>query len=127
MYLDKNLETGEVLHEMAHVLEKKLGLYQNEKFLEVLKSGLEEFSWEMLSYVPDEYGRPVCFLHSPKFISEYQGRMYEEVGFLDDNDAFNAYALADYFAEGYREYILYPNNLAEHDKKLYEFIEDLLK
>ncbi|MGN1155547.1 MAG: phage minor capsid protein [Agathobacter sp.] len=127
MYLDKNLETGEVLHEMAHVLEKKLGLYQNEKFIEVLKSGLEEFSWEMLSYVPDEYGRPVCFLHCPKFVSEYQGRMYEEVGFWNDSDEFNVYSLAEYFAEGYREYLLCPDNLMQHDIKLYDFIEDLLK
>lgn len=127
MYLDKDLEVGEVIHELAHVLEKKLNLYQNKEFLEVLHSGLEEFSWDKLIYVPDEYGKPACFLIHDKFVSEYQGRVYEDVGFWDDNNKFNAYALAEYFAEGYRNYILNPSSLEKRDIKLYRFIEGLLK
>lgn len=126
LYLGEQLEEGEVIHEMAHVLETRLDLYQNEKFLKVLRSGLEDSSWEDLVYVPDEYGKPVCFLKNPKFISEYQGRMYEEASFWNDDGQFNVKALAEYFSEGYKEYLLRPKNLQKHDKNLYDFIEETL-
>lgn len=125
LYLAAELEEGEAIHELSHVLETRLNIYQNEEYTAVLKSGLEDFSWSDLTYVPDEYGKPICILKNPKLISEYQGRMYEEAGFWDESDEFNPYALAEYFSEGYREFILRPDRLKRHDEKLYDFIKGI--
>lgn len=127
LYLGNGLENGEVIHEMAHALETSLMLYENPDFIEVLQSGFEDFEWKDIVYVPDEYGKPVCFIRNPKLISEYQGRLYEEVGFWGDDDKLNPYSLGDYFAEGYKEFILNPENLKTCDRKLYDFIKGLVE
>ena len=79
--------------------------------------------------MPDEYGERVHFAVHSKFISEYQGRLYSEVSFWDDeakDDSVNPFSHADYFAEGYKEFCFRPKMLMEKDPELYAFIEGLI-
>lgn len=122
LYLSGEPEYGEVIHELAHVLETELDIYQDEKFLAALRNGLEDFGLTDIVYVPDEYAKPVYFVKNPKFVSEYQSRMYDEMDFFDDDGNINPFALAEYFSEGYKEFLLNPDNLRNHDRKLYDYI-----
>ena len=57
-----------------------------------------------------------------KLIPEYQGRMYESVGFYDDDKRINLNAMLEYFSEGYRAYHQDPELLKQKDPDLYRFI-----
>ncbi|MDO4170296.1 MAG: hypothetical protein Q4D45_10390 [Lachnospiraceae bacterium] len=119
------MEEGEAIHELAHVLERELNIYTRKSFVDVLRDGLGKFDFSNIDYVPDEYEKTIFVLKNSKFVSKYQGRLYEEVGFQNEDGEWNQYSLAEYFAEGYKEYILNPNRLKRKDKKLYDFIEGL--
>lgn len=60
-----------------------------------------------------------------KFVSEYQGRMYESYGIYDGTEI-NLSSMKDYFPEGYREFFMDPDNLKAHDPDLYDYIRGLL-
>ena len=126
VYLSNDLEEGEAIHELAHVLERSLNIYGNEEFVDILRDGLGKFDFSSIDYIPDKYEKAIFVLKSPKFVSEYQGRLYEEVGFQKNDGQWNPYSLAEYFAEGYKEYILNPQKLKNKDKKLYDYIEGLV-
>lgn len=126
VYLSNDLEQGEAIHELAHVLERELNIYDRTEFVNILVDGLGEFDLLNIDYIPDKYGKAIFVLNNPKFVSEYQGRLYEEVGFQKDDGQWNQYSLAEYFAEGYKEYILNPEKLKSKDKKLYDYIEGLI-
>lgn len=126
VYLSNDLEQGEAIHELAHVLERELNIYDRTEFVNILVDGLGEFDLLNIDYIPDKYGKAIFVLNNPKFVSEYQGRLYEEVGFQKNDGQWNQYSLAEYFAEGYKEYILNPEKLKSKDKKLYDYIEGLI-
>ena len=63
-------------------------------------------------------------IENKKFVSEYQGRTYIEVGlFLDDK--LNPFALGEYFSEGYKTYIINPELLKKKDPQLYNYIKEM--
>lgn len=125
VYILKNPEAGEVIHELGHAIETKMDLCNKEDFIKVLNNGLENISLEDVIYDRDTYNRPIIRIQSDKFISEYQGRLYEEVGILNDDMSVNLKAMGEYFSEGYREFIMNPDNLRKKDEKLFKFIEGL--
>lgn len=130
VHLLKDLEEGEVIHEIAHALETKLDLYHNNKFLNVLSNGLENISVFDIMFDEETFARPVVTLSNSKFISKYQGYLYknDEIGnfYIDYNKGcLNFKCLGEYFSEGYREYIFNPENLKLKDIKLFNFIERL--
>ena len=69
---------------------------------------------------------------SSKFISPYQGRVYE-VDYEGNppmdyvNGEYNFKVFREYFSEGFREYYQNPHRLAERDNKLYVYIKELNK
>lgn len=124
MYLRENFEKGELIHEMAHVLETETNLYRDPKFREVLWSGLEDYSFKDVFYKPNSFIEPIYAIENKKFVSEYQGRTYIEVGlFLDDK--LNPFALGEYFSEGYKTYIINPELLKKKDPQLYNYIKEM--
>ena len=46
---------------------------------------------------------------------------------INENMEFNVYALADFFAEAYREYVLNPNNLKQKQPEIYRYIVEDMK
>ena len=63
-------------------------------------------------------------LECDKFVSEYQGRLYEFIGFWDGKEL-DLRAMQEYFSEGYRAFYTEPELLKEKDPKLYAFIGGL--
>ncbi|MCO7122036.1 putative zinc-binding metallopeptidase [Ihubacter massiliensis] len=125
LYLRQNFEDGELIHEMAHVLETELNVYQSEDFIKVLKSGLDDFRKDVI-YDPKTFVEPIFRLKSDKFVTKYQGRMYEEVGFINEDGVLNHFALGEYFSEGYKTYFSNPEVLKVKDAKLYQYIKELI-
>lgn len=128
------MEEGELIHELGHALETKFDLFNSYKFLEVLKSDLPDSFTCMLNIkFTQEFSRKIEILDigNSKFVSKYQSRVYENDMYKNERvdfktGEFNYRVLGEYFSEGYKEYILNPNNLKRKDPKLYNFIKELI-
>ncbi len=121
----------EVLHEVGHVIETKLDLLHDKKYIEIQQNGLN--IKEMHTDNIKGYGKEYEFwLDGNKFISEYQRRVYEQdidgnykLNYL--NFTFNSKTLGEYFSEGFRCYFQENNLLKRKDIDLYNYIKEVLK
>lgn len=126
IYVSDQLEEGEFIHEAAHILEDKLQIFQDEKYLQVLeKSIVDEQGQVWMVHDKTTFTREITRVVSPKLVSEYQGRYYTNVPFWDSDGRVNPYALSDFFAEGYKSYILQPQSLKRINPELYAYITEL--
>lgn len=127
LYLAPDLVEGETVHEMAHILETRLNVWDDPKFINAVKNTLGEE--ELLFYVIDDtdtFTKPIQRLDRENvLISIYQGRIYEEIGAVDENWKFNYYSLGDFFSEAYREYLLRPDVLKEKQPLIFSYIEGI--
>lgn len=128
--LIENLYEGEVVHELAHAIETKLDLFNNNKFMKILSKGLENISVFDIIYDEESFVRPVMRLQNKKFISYYQGFLYKNDMYGNEHIDYskgqlNFKCLGEYFSEGYREYIFNPKNLRLKDIDLFNFIKEL--
>ena len=128
LYIRSDFTEGELVHECGHAIETKLDLYHNDKFLKVLNNGLEDITpFDIID--DDSFVEPVQRIENDKFISDYQSVLYpEDIDGIEqvnyENGTFNTKVLGEYFSEGYREYLINPQNLSERDKELFDFIND---
>mgnify|MGYP004731427349 CR=1 FL=1 len=127
LYLAKELDEGEAIHEMAHALETQAGVWEDERFLQAIYKTIGDINplWDAI-LDEDTFVRPITRLADTEaLVSIYQGRLYEEqVPLINENMEFNVYALADFFAEAYREYILNPYNLKRKQPEIYRYIDE---
>ncbi|WP_410746737.1 hypothetical protein, partial [Clostridium neonatale] len=108
-------------HELGHALETKFDLYNNEKFINILKADLpDSFTCLLNIKTTKEFIQEIDILDvdCPKFISKYQSRIYDKDMYKNERidfstGEFNYKVLGEYFSEGYKGYILNPNNLKE--------------
>ena len=124
LYVHPERTAGDMIHEYGHALEISLDLIHNEKYLNIRASGIDVND---LSAVDDDnttFMSQTWILNNQKFVSRYQGRMYEHVGIIDDGKIVLD-SLMDYFSEGYRAYYQTPDILKEKDPELYNFIGGL--
>jgi len=122
----KNPVPGEVIHEVGHAVETKLDLYNDQQFLKVLYRGAESVSFANVILDKESYDIPIIRVEMEKLISEYQGRLYEDVGIFTDDMKVNLLAMREYFSEGYREYIMNPERLKKKDPALFDYIERVI-
>jgi len=122
----KNPVPGEVIHEVGHAIETKLDLYNDQQFLKVLYRGAESVSFANVILDKESYDIPIIRVEMEKLISEYQGRLYEDVGIFTDDMKVNLLAMREYFSEGYREYIVNPERLKKKDPALFDYIERVI-
>lgn len=118
-------KTGDVIHEYGHALERALKLEKDPAFAVLREKGINLADDSKIVYDETTFTEPIWRMLSDKFVSEYQGRMYESVGIYDGN-TINLTSMKEYFAEGYREFYMNPKNLRLHDPDLYEYIRGLL-
>lgn len=127
LYLAKELDEGEAVHEMAHALETQAGVWEDERFLQAIHKTIGDINplWDAI-FDEDTFVRPITRLADTEtLVSIYQGRLYvEQVPLINENMEFNIYALADFFAEAYREYILNPHNLKRKQPEIYRYIDE---
>lgn len=94
----------------------------------VRKSGIDVEDLSKIVYDDNTYTQAVYLLQNSKFISEYQGRLYESPTdgiFKAGTMQINEDMLKEYFSEGYRAFYQEPSALKEKDPQLYHFIEGL--
>lgn len=123
--LSASRNPGDVIHEYGHALEYALKLEKDSTFVAIRESGIDLADASKIVYDEDTYTEPIWRMISDKFVSEYQGRMYESAGIYDGH-TINLSSMKEYFAEGYREFYADPENLKAHDPDLYDYIRGLL-
>lgn len=123
----QDLTEGEVIHEIGHAVETKLGILNNNDYIRIRSYGLENYNKSSIKS-NEELGAD-CIKNS-KFISDLQGKVYKRD--LNgnyrtySNDSLNLNCLGDYFSEGFREYIENKENLLKNDKELYNYIRGVI-
>ena len=128
LYLHPERKSGDVIHEYGHALEISLDLRHNSKYISIRKSGIDVEDLSKIVYDDSTYTQAVYLLQNSKFISEYQGRLYESPTdgiFKAGTMQINEDMLKEYFSEGYRAFYQEPFALKEKDPQLYHFIEGL--
>lgn len=131
IYLLKNADKYEILHEIGHVIETKLNILHDRKYIEIQEKGLE--IQEMHTGNIEGYAKEYEFWKDGnKFVSDYQRRVYEKD--IDgnyklnyENFTFNSKTLGEYFSEGFRCYFQENNLLKRKDIELYNYIKEILK
>lgn len=124
LYVRRDFEAGELIHEMAHVLETELSVYDDKRFINILRHGLGDVDSDVF-YDPKSFVEPVIRMDNKKFVTKYQGRIYMELGLRTKGGEFNHFVLGEYFSEGYKTYFLEPEKLKSKDPRLYRYIEEL--
>lgn len=124
LYVHPDHISGDMIHEYGHALEISLDLIHNEKYLNVRASGIDLSDLSKVDDDNETFTEQAWILNNSKFISKYQGRMYEHVGIMEDGKIVLD-SLMEYFSEGYRAYFQTPDFLKEKDPALYEFIGGL--
>ena len=112
----------DIVHEYAHALEEALDIYNDTEFLKISRKGLESITINDIIYDDETFEKPIYRILNDKFVSIYQGRLYEEYGIFDGSNI-SIDGMRDYFAEGYTAYIFNPNALRVHDPDLYGYFE----
>lgn len=128
LYLHPERKSGDVIHEYGHALEISLDLRHNFKYISIRKSGIDVEDFSKIVYDDSTYTQAIYLLQNSKFISEYQGRLYESPTdgiFKAGTMQINEDMLKEYFSEGYRAFYQEPSALKEKDPQLYHFIEGL--
>lgn len=131
IYLLKDSDEYEILHEIGHVIETKLDILRDEKFIDIQKSELENINLITDLQTLKEYQNINFVKNTGKFISDYQRRVYEYD--IDNNYlinyntyAFNERTLGEYFSEGFRCYFKENKLLKRKDIDLYNYIKEVL-
>lgn len=129
IYLDTEPQKGDIIHEFAHAIEDLLNLKNSQKYQEILQKGLENYTNYDIMEETKRYEKSFFYVDNNKFVTQYQGRLYIE-HLLDDidwGDDLNASPeiMKEYFSEGFKFYILYPDILKDKDLELYNFIKEI--
>ena len=122
--LSKYASTDTAIHEYAHALANAIGAYDDPAFKTIMRKGFENITLDDIVFDEDSFVEPIYRVESDKFISKYQGRLYESVGIFDGKNV-SLDGMLDYFSEGYEEYIRNPENLKAHDADLFDYFEGI--
>lgn len=125
IYVRKNSMKDEIIHEIGHVVETKLNILNDDKFNRI-RSDLAKNSKIKLT-TQFETTRKTFIIVNDKLISNYQGFIYSDsIEKIISKDKIVDYKLlGEVFSEGFREYILNPNNLKKKFPELYNYIEEM--
>lgn len=130
IHLLKNPTEREIIHEIGHAVETKYNVFKDDKFINILKDNISEMDILMAKTI-DTYTEPIDIIENEKFISEYQGRIYNfdmfgNERYNSDTKEFNYRVLGEYFSEGFATYFTDRPLLLKKDKKLHDYIKELL-
>lgn len=116
-------EDYECIHELAHAIEDLTDVWEDKEFRQIIEEITSSHTAKDVIYDTENYAKPIYRIEDVRFISEYQGRIYEEGGILTKNGLVNSDAMWDYFSEGYACFFKNPSLLKERDYDLYSFIK----
>ncbi|MGN0654140.1 MAG: phage minor capsid protein [Oscillospiraceae bacterium] len=128
VYLNDETKNNDIIHELGHVLADVYNIYDDDKFLSVLSDNLPIDSWYnvLTTTHPNESKITVYFLKSPKFLNNYQGRIYFDSEFIDYSEPIPLKSFQEYFSVGFDAFFNNADMLKEKDYLLYKYIEEML-
>lgn len=126
IYILKGADKYEVIHEIGHILVDKLRLNNDSRFTSIINNTLNSFTDKDIIFDPETFTKGIFRIESKKFITEYQGRIYQEEGFTLSNSKLNYKAFKDYFPEGLRMYYQDKDLLKQKNTDLYNYIKELI-
>lgn len=126
IYILKGADKYEVIHEIGHVLVDKLRLNNDSRFISIINKTLDNFTDKDIIFDPETFTKGIFRIESKKFITEYQGRIYQNEGFTLGNGKLNYKAFKDYFPEGLRIYYQDKGLLKQKNIDLYNYIKEFI-
>lgn len=127
IHILKGSNKYEVIHEIGHLLEDKLNIYEDSKFKNIINRTLNTLSTNDIIFDPETFTKGIFRIESKKFVTEYQGRIYQSAGFNLNNGKLNYKAFKEYFSEGLRMYYQDNQLLKNRNIDLYNYIKELMK
>lgn len=127
IYILKGANKYEVIHEIGHVLIDKLKIDKDSRYINIINNTLNNFKEEDIIYDPETFVKGIFRIESKKFVTKYQGRIYQNEGFVADNGKLNYNAFKDYFPEGLRMYYQDSELLKRKNIDLYNYIKELMR
>lgn len=124
LYIAENFEDFEIVHEAAHAIEDIRGIWEDSEFRSLVDKIAGEHSEQDIIQDDVTFIRPVRRIHDKRFISVYQGRIYDNFDETVEGMV-NPSSLWDYFSEGYRCFFENPKLLLEKDPDLFAYIKEL--
>lgn len=126
IYILKGADKYEVIHEIGHILVDKLRLNNDSRFINIINNTLDNFTDKDIIFDPETFSKQIFRIESKKFITEYQGRIYQNEGFTLGNGKLNYKAFKDYFPEGLRIYYQDKELLKQKNIELYNYIKEFI-
>ena len=128
VYLPRNFEKGKgeliVIHEHAHALYYAMDLKNDARYNFVIEQGLPDIKKIKAEYYQQyKSGVKEPKLKNKKFLTKYQGRIYQP----NNTDDTAASLLREYISVGYETYVNDPVTLKQKDYMLYEYIRDYMR
>lgn len=130
IYLPANVSEREFFHEVGHCLEEKLF---DHKKINALKSNLVHGLTEddiIVKKGMDSAGNvtKVYMLNSPRFIDDYQGRLYVDSlkDALNADGSINIDTLGEVISVAVEHYFMTPNSTRKHFPEMYKIVEETL-
>lgn len=120
-------ESGDVIHEYGHALEKALDLYHNQEFLAIRAKDLQSITADDIMIDMDRYTKTMVYIDHKKFVSRYQGMLYypDELRDLEFPDSIRS--MWEYFSEGFMYYFCNAKELKAKDPDLFNFIRRIMQ
>lgn len=126
IYILKGADKYEVIHEIGHILVDKLKINDDSRFINIINNTLDNFTDKDIVFDPETFTKGIFRIESNKFVTEYQGRIYQNEGFTFSNGKLNYKAFKDYFPEGLRTYYQDKELLKRKNLDLYNYIKELM-
>ena len=129
VYLRKDIDKYEVIHELGHVYDKKANLFNDSEFVNIITNKFSNYSKRDFELKKYKNGAILIRLKNHKsFLNQYQTSLYPNV---NGQKAFkmgkpNPYNAKEYFPEGLSYYFKNQNELLEKDKELHDYIKKIL-
>ncbi len=127
IYLLEDYEPFELVHETGHAIEEAVGVWEEPIFRALIEDISKSHPARSIMVDIDTFIKPINYIQDDRFISMYQGRVYDSYCEMVIDGFVNPDALGEYFSEGYSCYIENPALLESKDKKLFDYIKEMVK
>ena len=130
LYVAKDADKTSVIHEIGHMVDNKM--LDGSKVMDTLIGAVGEVDIMKIRseiyYDASDNPVEILLVNCPKFISEYQGRIYADTIWdaFDDEGNFRYELMKEYVSEGFREYIENPMNLLTKDPELFLMLSEVV-
>ena len=124
--LGNNADEYTLIHELGHKLSSTFTKEERKEYNKLIKDKFSSYKKSDFKKVKGTSRKYWVLKDTSKFVSVYQTRIYDsKFSFIFDN--VNTHLALEYISEGLKYYYKNPSLLKRKDKKLYEFIDKVVR